>query len=79
MIMTRKKLPTIQIDDEGTFTIEIAKDCYTQAVGRFDELCGPYASVIDINRAQLPTVEQVARWTGEQYAHALRHDQARAF
>jgi hypothetical protein len=28
MIMTRKKLPTIQIDDEGTFTIEIAKDCF---------------------------------------------------
>jgi len=67
----------IGLASAGGDGLEIARDCYTQAVGRFDELCGPYASVIDINQSQLPTVEQVARWTGEQYANALRHDQAR--
>jgi len=56
--------------------LEIARECYVQAMGRFDELCGPYASVIDIDRAKLPTVDQVRGWTGEQYAAALRHDQA---
>jgi hypothetical protein len=55
--------------------LEIARECYAQAMGRFDELCGPYASVIDIDRATLPTVDQVHGWTGEQYAAALRHDQ----
>ncbi len=56
--------------------LEIAKDCYRQALGRFDELCGPYASVIDIDRAKLPTADQVNGWSGEQYAAALRHDQS---
>src|SRR6185312_6772446 len=30
--------------------LEIAKDCYRQALRRFDELCGPFGSVIDIDR-----------------------------
>ncbi|MDB5171822.1 MAG: hypothetical protein JWN51_595 [Phycisphaerales bacterium] len=55
--------------------LQIARDVYGQALGRFDELCGPYASVIDIDKAKLPTAEDVARWTGDQYAAALRHDQ----
>jgi hypothetical protein len=55
--------------------LQIAKDVYTQALSRFDELCAPYATVIDIDKAKLPSPEQVAGWTGEQYASALRHDQ----
>ena len=56
--------------------LEIAKDCYRQALSRFDELCGPYASVIDIDRSKLPSVDAVNTWTGDQYAAALRHDQS---
>jgi hypothetical protein len=55
--------------------LKIATDCYTQALSRFDELCGPYASVIDIDKAKLPSVDQVKSWSGEQYAATLRHDQ----
>ncbi|MDR3262069.1 MAG: hypothetical protein LBT78_09610, partial [Tannerella sp.] len=40
---------------------------------RFDELCGPYATVIDIDREKLPSTEEVERWTGEKLAHTLRH------
>jgi hypothetical protein len=54
--------------------LTIARDCYTQALGRFDELCGPYATVIDINKLKLPSTKEVAGWTGDQYARALRHD-----
>ena len=56
--------------------LEIAKDVYRGAWGRFDELCSPYASVIDIDRAALPSPEVVARWDGEAFAAALRHDAA---
>ena len=56
--------------------LQIARDVYTQALGRFDELCAPYATVIDIDKSKLPTPDQVAGWTGEQYASALRHDQS---
>ena len=40
-----------------------------------DELCGPYATVIDIDRNQLPSAEEVAKWDGEIFASTLRHDQ----
>jgi hypothetical protein len=54
--------------------LAIAQDVYTQALSRIDELCGPYATVIDIDKTKLPDPNQVGRWTGEQFAGALRHD-----
>ncbi|HDZ43844.1 MAG TPA: hypothetical protein ENH80_07885, partial [Phycisphaerae bacterium] len=54
--------------------LHIAKDVYAAALGRFDELAGPYASVIDIDRPKLPSQEVVAGWSSEQFVGALRHD-----
>ena len=54
----------------------IAKEVYARALKRFDELCRPYAAVIDIDTAELPTVEQVDTWDGETLASALRHNQS---
>ena len=56
--------------------LQIARDVYSQALARFDELCAPYATVIDIDRTRLPSPEMVSGWTGEQFAAALRHDQS---
>ncbi len=56
--------------------LTVARDVYKNALGRFDELCTPYATVIDIDPEKLPTVDEVGAWTGEQYAAALRHDQS---
>jgi hypothetical protein len=56
--------------------LSIAKEIYTKALDRFDELCGPYATVIDIDTAELPTAEQVDTWDGQNFASALRHDQS---
>jgi hypothetical protein len=56
--------------------LSIAKQIYAEAVSRFDELCAPYATVIDIDRDKLPTPEVVSRWSGDEFANALRHDQA---
>jgi hypothetical protein len=56
--------------------LDIAREVYAKALGRFDELCGPYATVIDIDPKNLPTSEQVNAWTGVQYADALRHVQS---
>ena len=38
-----------------------------------DELCAPYASVIDIDRAKLPSSAVVNTWSSAQFANALRH------
>jgi len=56
--------------DEG---LAVAKDIYTRALARKDELCGPYADVIDIDDAKLPTPEEVAGWSGKKYGNTLRH------
>ena len=56
--------------------LAIAKEVYTKALARIDELCGPYATVIDIDKAKLPAVEEVVQWDGERFAATLRHDQS---
>lgn len=56
--------------DEG---LEVAKEIYRNALSRKDELCAPYADVIDINDSKLPTSEEVAGWTGEKFGNTLRH------
>ncbi len=56
--------------------LAISKEIYAQALGRMDELCGPYATVIDIDPAKLPTAQEINAWDGRQFAAALRHDQS---
>ncbi len=60
----------------GADGLSIAKEIYARALLRFGELCGPYASVIDIDTAMLPTPEEVDQWDGHTFASALRHDQS---
>ncbi len=57
----------------GGEALEAAKAIYTNALGRKDELCAPYADVIDIDDTRLPTPEEVAAWSGEKFANTLRH------
>jgi hypothetical protein len=54
----------------------LAKEIYAEALAHIDELCAPYATVIDINRAKLPTAAEVNGWTSDQFVRALRHNQA---
>lgn len=54
--------------------LAIAKEVYAQALARFDELCAPYASVVQIDRGRLPAAETVRLWDGPALAAALRHD-----
>ena len=56
--------------------LTIAKKAYANALSRFDELCTPYATVIDIDKGKLPSPEVVAQWSGEDFAGALRHNQS---
>ena len=56
--------------------LEIAKEVYAEAYAHSEELCAPYATVIDIDPAKLPSPEEVNGWTSEQFTSALRHDQS---
>lgn len=57
----------------GGEALHMAKDIYSSAYERQDELCGPYAAVIDIDPDTLPKPTEVDLWDGEKFASTLRH------
>lgn len=65
----------VGLAEAGGDGLAIAKEVYTLALGRFDELCGPYAEVINIDQKALPSAMQVAQWNSAAFVAALRHDQ----
>lgn len=64
----------IGLAEGGGDGLTLAKEIYAEAIAHIDELCGPYASVIDIDRSKLPTADTVTNWSGSQLAAAVRHD-----
>ncbi len=63
----------IGLAEAGGDGLALAKEIYAYALEHVDEFCAPYASVIDIDRSQLPPAVTVNNWTGSQLASALRH------
>jgi hypothetical protein len=63
----------IGLAEAGGDGLQLAKEIYAYALSHVDELCAPYASVIDIRRDKLPGAATVNGWTGPQLANALRH------
>ena len=57
----------------GGEALEMAKNIYSKAYCRQEELCGPYETVIDIDPATLPLPPDVDQWDGEKFAATLRH------
>lgn len=63
----------IGLSEAGGDGLELAKEIYTYSLEHIDELCAPYASVIDIDRSVLPSIEEVSQWDGGKLAATLRH------
>ena len=57
----------------GGEALDAAKHIYCEALLRKEELCGPYADVIDIDDDKLPSAKEVKEWSGGKYAETLRH------
>ena len=57
----------------GGEALQMIKDIYKGGLSRYDELAGPYATVIDIDTSKLPTTAEVDGWDGETMANSLRH------
>jgi hypothetical protein len=64
----------IGLAEAGGDGLALAKEIYAKALAKKDELCALYASVIDINAAQLPSADEVKGWSSAQFLAALRHD-----
>lgn len=65
----------IGLAEAGGDGLQLAQEIYAQALGRVDELCAPYATVIDIDRLKLPPIAEVNKWTSSQFVSALEHEQ----
>jgi len=57
----------------GGSGLELAKLIYRRAFERREELCGPYATVIDIKPELLPSPDIVDTWSSAEFADTLRH------
>jgi hypothetical protein len=64
----------IGLAEAGGEGLDLAKEIYAKALAKREALCAPYAAVIDIAPARLPSPEKVQGWSAEQFVAALRHD-----
>ena len=64
----------IGLAESGGEGLQMAKEIYDEALDHIDELCAPYATVIDIDRSKLPTKDHVRNWSACQFANSLRHN-----
>ncbi len=66
----------IGLAEAGGPALALAKEIYAEAYAHCDELCQPYATVIDIAPNQLPTPAVVDAWNSDRFTSALCHDPA---
>lgn len=64
----------IGLSEAGGEGLALVKRIYGQALSMADELCRPYASVIAIDLAALPSPSEVDHWSGPKMAQSLRHE-----
>ena len=64
----------IGLAEAGGDGLVLAKEIYAEAYAHAEELCAPYAAVIDIHRENLPMPEAVQGWSSEEFVGALRHE-----
>jgi hypothetical protein len=59
----------------GGEALDFVKNIYYKSLEKIDELCAPYADVIDIDRSSLPSKAEVSDWDNLKFADSVRHDQ----
>jgi hypothetical protein len=64
----------IGLAEAGGAGLDVAKEIYARALEKREALCAPYAAVIDIDAARLPSADEVKGWSSHQFVAALRHD-----
>jgi hypothetical protein len=63
----------IGLAEAGGEGLALAKEIYAEAFAHREELCAPYATVIDIDVSRLPAPEVVDQWDSGEFTSALRH------
>jgi tagaturonate epimerase len=63
----------IGLAEAGGEALDFVKAIYIKSLEKIDELCAPYADVIDIDVTSLPPAGEVSGWNSRKFAGSLRH------
>ena len=63
----------IGLAESGGEALDFVKDVYAKSLEKIEELCAPYADVIDINISKLPSAAVVSKWNNKKFADSLRN------
>ena len=63
----------IGLAEAGGEGLKFVKEIYAESLKNIDDLCAPYADVIDINVSSLPSEKVVLGWNNKKFADSLRH------
>jgi hypothetical protein len=63
----------IGLASAGGEALEFVKEIYYESLDMIEELCAPYADVIDIRTDRLPSKADVSSWDSFSFASSLRH------
>ena len=58
----------------GSESLVFVKEIYIKSLEKIDELCAPYADVIDIRVSSLPSAKEVLKWNSKKFADSIRHE-----
>lgn len=64
----------IGLASAGGEALGFVKEIYAESLEKIDELCAPYADVIDIKVSALPSKQEVSEWTGIKFSDSLKHN-----
>lgn len=57
----------------GGEALDFVKEIYSKSLEKIDELSAPYADVIDIDKASLPSKGVISKWDSKRFAASVRH------
>jgi hypothetical protein len=63
----------IGLAESGGEALDFVKEIYSKSLEKIEELCAPYADVIDINVSSLPSKSDASKWNSKKFAASLRH------
>ena len=63
----------IGLAESGGEGLGFAKEIYIKSLGKIEELCAPYADVIDIKVSLLPSGQEVSGWNGNKFSNSIKH------
>jgi hypothetical protein len=63
----------IGLAESGGEGLDFVKEIYIKSLEKIEELCAPYADVIDIKVSSLPSKQQVYEWNSDKFSDSLTH------